>query len=593
VHEPKKAFYKKFLYEPFPVESSLADSLCDHLNAEVAAGTLRSAQDGVDYLTWTYLFRRIMCNPTYYGLPSAEPADVDAFLSTLVRDALRPLQVAGCITMCEEGDEGEGEEEALLFGDDDAAPPPTGWDAASGGARRARGGAGGGVRVRATPLGRIASQYYLSHRSAATLAAAAALRGAAASPPALLRAVAACAEFDELPVRHNEDKANVELAAAVSAAGGWPTDVRAAEDPHTKAHLLLQCHMLRVVPPISDYITDLKGVLDNAARLLPAAVDAAAHAGGAAAARAAMRLCQCVAQARHPGGARGDAELLSLTALPRVSVDAAARLRGAGVRDLRDLATRAQADGGGGGGSAAATAALRSAGLSEAHTREAVAVAARLPLIALAAQLGGAAAGKGDATLAFAHDEAPITIAVQITRTGRAAAQRGAGPPRAYAPGMVRLKSEGWWLLAEDARSGALHALKRLTLRNGGGGGSAAATTAASLQVPRAAAAAPGAALVLRLVSDCYLGLDAELALFTPPPLAEASDAAGGADGGADVYADGGDAEEEQYFEACEDEDAAAAEAEWAARNAGGDGGGGWGDDGERCAAEAAEGDDC
>jgi replicative superfamily II helicase len=25
VHEPKKAFYKRFLYEPFPVESSLQD----------------------------------------------------------------------------------------------------------------------------------------------------------------------------------------------------------------------------------------------------------------------------------------------------------------------------------------------------------------------------------------------------------------------------------------------------------------------------------------------------------------------------------------------------------------------------------------
>jgi hypothetical protein len=361
--------------------------------------------------------------------------------------------------------------------------------------------------------------------------------------------------------------------------------VRAAEDPHTKAHLLLQCHMLRVVPPISDYITDLKGVLDNAARILPAAVDAAAHAGAAAAARAAMRLCQCVAQARHPGGARGDAALLSLSALPRVGVDAAARMHAAGVRDLRDLAARAQAD----GGSAAAAAALRGAGLSEAHAREALAVATRLPLIALTAQLQGG--GKSDAALPFAHDDAPLTISVQITRAGRASAQRGgSGPPRAYAPGIVRLKSEGWWLLAEDARSGALHALKRLTLRGGGGGGGglSAATTSASLQVPRAAAAAPGAALVLRLVSDCYLGLDAELALTTPP--SETGDAAD-ADADADAFADGGDAEEEreeEYFEECEDEAAAAAEAEWAARNAGG--GGADGD--ERCAAEAAEGGD-
>lgn len=38
VHDQKKNFYKKFLYEPFPVESSLLDVLPDHLNAEVVAG---------------------------------------------------------------------------------------------------------------------------------------------------------------------------------------------------------------------------------------------------------------------------------------------------------------------------------------------------------------------------------------------------------------------------------------------------------------------------------------------------------------------------------------------------------------------------
>lgn len=42
VQETKKNFYKKFLYEPFPVESSLPAVLVDHLNAEIAAGTLSS-----------------------------------------------------------------------------------------------------------------------------------------------------------------------------------------------------------------------------------------------------------------------------------------------------------------------------------------------------------------------------------------------------------------------------------------------------------------------------------------------------------------------------------------------------------------------
>ena len=40
VHEPKKNFYKKFLHEPFPVESSLHHQLHDHLNAEIANSTV-------------------------------------------------------------------------------------------------------------------------------------------------------------------------------------------------------------------------------------------------------------------------------------------------------------------------------------------------------------------------------------------------------------------------------------------------------------------------------------------------------------------------------------------------------------------------
>lgn len=42
VHDQKKNFYKKFLYEPFPVESSLLEVLPDHLNAEIVAGMYKA-----------------------------------------------------------------------------------------------------------------------------------------------------------------------------------------------------------------------------------------------------------------------------------------------------------------------------------------------------------------------------------------------------------------------------------------------------------------------------------------------------------------------------------------------------------------------
>ncbi|KAL5010843.1 hypothetical protein ScPMuIL_013148 [Solemya velum] len=65
VHDIKKHFYKKFLYEPFPVESSLLEVLPEHLNAEIIAGTITSKQDALDYITWTYFFRRLIMNPRY------------------------------------------------------------------------------------------------------------------------------------------------------------------------------------------------------------------------------------------------------------------------------------------------------------------------------------------------------------------------------------------------------------------------------------------------------------------------------------------------------------------------------------------------
>jgi activating signal cointegrator complex subunit 3 len=98
VHEPKKDVLQEVsCTSRSQVESSLADNLCDHFNAEIVSGTIKTKQDAVDYLTWTYFFRRLLKNPTYYNLDTVESDNLNEYLSDLVENALELLEDARCI----------------------------------------------------------------------------------------------------------------------------------------------------------------------------------------------------------------------------------------------------------------------------------------------------------------------------------------------------------------------------------------------------------------------------------------------------------------------------------------------------------------
>jgi activating signal cointegrator complex subunit 3 len=248
VHDVKKHFYKKFMFEPFPVESSLADALPDHFNAEIVAGTIASREDAVDYLTWTYLYRRIAMNPSFYGLTGSGDATVSAFLGALVDQALGVLSDAGCVFLSEDG-----------------------------------------VSVQPATPGKIASYYYLSHQTMRLLVERAV---PTMTLPDALQLVADAFEFDELPVRHNEDLLNADLArrCRIVLSAGF-------DSPHVKAHLLLQCHMDRQPLPVADYVTDTKSVLDQCIRVLQGMVDFVADRGWLSAVCHFAHLVQMVKQA--------------------------------------------------------------------------------------------------------------------------------------------------------------------------------------------------------------------------------------------------------------------------------------------------------
>jgi activating signal cointegrator complex subunit 3 len=75
--------------------------------------------------------------------------------------------------------------------------------------------------VHTLPLGRLASLYYLKHQTMATFSKKLEI-GGAEDVRGALETMCAAAEYDELPVRHNEDVLNAGLAGEVR----WRPDMK-------------------------------------------------------------------------------------------------------------------------------------------------------------------------------------------------------------------------------------------------------------------------------------------------------------------------------------------------------------------------------
>ena len=88
----------------FLVESHLEWSLHDHFNAEVVTKTIENKQDAVDYLTWTFLYRRMTQNPNYYNLQGTTHRHLSDNMSELVETTLEDLKQMKCIAIEDEVD---------------------------------------------------------------------------------------------------------------------------------------------------------------------------------------------------------------------------------------------------------------------------------------------------------------------------------------------------------------------------------------------------------------------------------------------------------------------------------------------------------
>ncbi|XP_050545887.1 putative U5 small nuclear ribonucleoprotein 200 kDa helicase [Daktulosphaira vitifoliae] len=249
----KKDFFKKFLNEPLPVESHLDHRLHDHFNAEIVTKTIENKQDAVDYMTWTFLYRRLTQNPNYYNLQGVSHRHLSDYLSELVETTLNDLYQSKCISV-------EDEIDCIPLN-----------------------------------LGMIAAYYYINYTTielfSLSLNNKTKIRG-------LLEIISSAAEYEKIPVRHREDTLLKSLAQRLPnklQPSSGQTSVR-YNDPHVKVNLLLQAHLSRLQLG-AELQGDTEVILAKAIRLIQACVDVLSSNGWLSPAVAAMELAQMITQA--------------------------------------------------------------------------------------------------------------------------------------------------------------------------------------------------------------------------------------------------------------------------------------------------------
>ncbi|KAG2647950.1 hypothetical protein PVAP13_1NG004400 [Panicum virgatum] len=245
-HAPRKEYYKKFLFEAFPVESNLHHFLHDHMNAEVVVGVVENKQDAVDYLTWTFMYRRLTKNPNYYNLQGVSHRHLSDHLSELVETVLNDLESSKCVAIEED------------------------------------------MYLKPLNLGLIASYYYISYttieRFSSMLTQKTKMKG-------LLEILASASEYAELPGRPGEE----EFIERLVRHQRFSIEKPKYGDPHVKANALLQAHFSRHTV-VGNLAADQREILLSAHRLLQAMVDVISSNGWLSLALNAMELSQMVTQ---------------------------------------------------------------------------------------------------------------------------------------------------------------------------------------------------------------------------------------------------------------------------------------------------------
>lgn len=243
----KREYYKKFLNDALPIESHLQVYLHDAFVSEISTKIIGSTQDAVDWATYTYFYRRLLANPSFYGLTDTTHEGLSTHLSELVENTLKDLSEAKIIELDEE--------------DDTVTPLNAAMIAAY------------------YNISFITMQTFLLSLNARTK-----LKG-------VLEIVTSATEFESIQIRRHEERILRRIYDRVPVKMAQP----AFESPHFKAFVLLQAHFSRIQLP-ADLAKDQDVVVSKVLNLLSGCVDVLSSDGHLNA-MSAMEMSQMVVQA--------------------------------------------------------------------------------------------------------------------------------------------------------------------------------------------------------------------------------------------------------------------------------------------------------
>lgn len=241
-------FYLSLLNQQLPIESQMISKMPDMLNAEIVLGTIQNVRDAVVWIGYTYLYIRMLRQPTLYGISFdriKEDPRLEQYRADLVHTAALHLDRSGLLK----------------------------YDRKSG-------------QFQVTELGRIASHYYCTHETMMTYNQ---LLKPTLSEIELFRVFSLSSEFRNITVREEEKLELQKLMERV------PIPIKESiEEPSAKVNVLLQAYISQLKLEGFALMSDMVYVTQSASRLMRAIFEIVLHRGWAQLAEKTLTLCKMI-----------------------------------------------------------------------------------------------------------------------------------------------------------------------------------------------------------------------------------------------------------------------------------------------------------